>query len=394
MSSITSLLNKYKNVLPPSIIEELKANIPKNISESKVKKIIEKVVEEYLAMRVEPGESVGIVSAESIGEPGTQMTLNTFHFAGVSEMNVTTGLPRIIEIFDAKKEPTTPMMEIYLKKPYSKGKDLEKIAAKIKQTLLEELATEFYINIADLTVEVTLNEEQMKKQNITLSKVVDAIKKNIKGLKVRQADNTLIISKKTKSGGMNELYALREKLKKVIVEGVKRITYVLPIKRGDEYIMMTSGSNLKQVLKLSFVDSERTITNNIFEVYEVLGIEAARQVIINEVYKVMQNQGLTIDIRHIMLVADAMCSLGKISGITRYGIVKGKASVLARASFETPMKYIIQASLSGEVDKLNSVIENVMVNQPVPVGTGLPGLKVKVVKENINAGKTKSKKKK
>ena len=115
-------------------------------------------------------------------------------------------------------------------------------------------------------------------------------------------------------------------------------------------------------------------------VYEVLGIEAVRQAVINEVYKVIEAQGLNVDIRHIMLVSDTMCFSGVLKGITRYGIVSEKASVLARASFETPITHIIEAALVGEKDKLDSVVENVMLNQPVPVGTGLPGLIVKVKK--------------
>ncbi|MBW2993771.1 DNA-directed RNA polymerase subunit A'', partial [Candidatus Woesearchaeota archaeon] len=126
------------------------------------------------------------------------------------------------------------------------------------------------------------------------------------------------------------------------------------------------------------VDKTRTTTNDIYEITAMLGIEAARQAIINEVYKVIEAQGIAVDIRHIMLVSDAMCTMGGIRGITRYGIVREKASVLARASFETPIKHIINAALIGEVDKLDSVIENVMLNQPVPVGTGLPGLITKV----------------
>jgi len=152
----------------------------------------------------------------------------------------------------------------------------------------------------------------------------------------------------------------------------------LPVKRGDEFLIITAGSNLKEVLKLDFVDSGRITTNNIFEIATVLGIEAARQAIINEVYGVIENQGLNVDIRHIMLVADTMCNLGAIKGITRYGVVSEKSSVLARASFETPIKHIINAALVGEVDFLDSVVENVMINQPVPVGTGLPSLVTKV----------------
>jgi DNA-directed RNA polymerase subunit A" len=125
------------------------------------------------------------------------------------------------------------------------------------------------------------------------------------------------------------------------------------------------------------VDSSRTISNDIFEIESIFGIEAARQMIINESTKVLESQGLDIDIRHLMLVADMMTNSGFIRGITRYGIVSEKASVLAKASFETPIRHLINAALMGENDPLNSVIENVMLNQPVPVGTGLPGLKIK-----------------
>jgi len=128
---------------------------------------------------------------------------------------------------------------------------------------------------------------------------------------------------------------------------------------------------------LEEVDAYRATTNNIFEIEQVLGIEAARQAIINEIFKVIESQGLNVDVRHIMLVADTMCVSGTLKGITRYGVVSEKSSVLARASFETPIKHIINAALVGEVDNLNSVVENVMVNQPVPIGTGLPSLSVK-----------------
>ena len=131
------------------------------------------------------------------------------------------------------------------------------------------------------------------------------------------------------------------------------------------------------MLQLEGVDGFRTTTNNICEIEKILGIEAARQAIINEVYKVIENQGLNVDVRHIMLVADTMCFSGQVKGITRYGVISEKASVLARASFETPIKHIINAALIGEVDRLDSVVENVMLNQPVPVGTGIPKLVTK-----------------
>ena len=115
-----------------------------------------------------------------------------------------------------------------------------------------------------------------------------------------------------------------------------------------------------------------------FETADVFGIEAARQTIIDEAVKVIENQGLDIDIRHVMFIADVMTTTGKIKGITRSGITSEKESVLARASFETPLVHLKNASLIGEVDELNSVVENVMLNQAVPLGTGLPGLLAKM----------------
>lgn len=364
--------------LPKSIAEELKEKT-KGMSDSRKKKVVEEVHKEYADARIDAGESVGLVAAESIGEPGTQMTLNTFHFAGVSEMNITVGLPRLIEILDGRKEIKTPMMEIYLKSPYSKGENIRELALSIRETTLKNIASEFAVSIANSTVTVVLDKQKMKDIDITAAQIMVPLKKALKGVNLRKVDdNTIEIKTKGKEEKINEVYKVKEKMKNVYIKGVKGIRQVLPVKRGDEFIIITAGSNLKEIFKMKEVDTARTTTNDIIEISGILGIEAARQAIINEVYKVIEAQGISIDIRHVMLVADAMCTIGGIRGITRYGIVSEKASVLARASFETPINHIIDAALVGEVDKLDSVIENVMLNQPVPVGTGLPGLITKV----------------
>ena len=125
------------------------------------------------------------------------------------------------------------------------------------------------------------------------------------------------------------------------------------------------------------IDKTHITSNDVFEIADVFGIEAARKAIINESLKVIKDQGLDIDIRHVMFLSDVMTRSGTIKGVTRTGITGEKESVLARASFETPMKHIINASLIGERDELNSVVENVILNQPVPLGTGLPGIVTK-----------------
>jgi len=375
---MNKLFRKYEGKLPLKVINDLKENIPKDISDTKLNKILEKTVIEYNNMLVQPGESVGLVAAESIGEPGTQMTLNTFHFAGVAEMNVTMGLPRIIEILDGKKTIRTPMMEVCLKKPYNQGKNIKKLALSIKETKLNEVVSEFRINIAESKIEVVFDENKMKSIGLEYSVIQKSIKNNFKDLSLSKKGNIITLKLNEKEKEFNQVFKIKEKIKDIYVQGIKGITQVLPIKKGNEFLIITAGTNLKKILELDFVDKTRVISNNIFEIANVLGIEAARQAIINEVSKVIQNQGLNVDIRHLMLVADTMCATGSVKGITRYGVVKEKASVLARASFETPLKHIFNASLIGEVDHLNSVVENVMINQPVPVGTGLPGLITKV----------------
>ncbi len=369
---------EFKDVLPLSIIDEIKAKLPDKAAPTKIKKILEMAAEEYQKAKVDPGECVGLVAAESIGEPGTQMTLNTFHLAGVAEMNITMGLPRIIEILDGRQNASTPMMEIYLKPPYNKGKDIRKIAQKVKETTLGEVISEFEINIAETTITVRVDKDKMSMMDTRLSTVQKLLDKSLKGFTIKEKEGDIILKAKGKDFNLNELFKSKEKIKGIYLKGVKSIKQVLPVKRGEEFVIITSGKNLADVLGLDFVDSERTFTNDIFEIERNLGIEAARQAIINEVQKVIDGQGLNVNIRHLMLVADTMCASGTIKGITRYGVVSQKSSVLARASFETPIRHIIKAALIGEEDKLNSVVENVMINQPVPVGTGLPGLVTKV----------------
>ena len=378
------VFDEYIDLLPLSIIEDIKVHVPKGIVKTKLKKVLDLAVEEYNTMQVEPGECVGIISAESIGEPGTQMTLNTFHFAGVSEMNVTTGLPRIIEVLDGSQSLRTPMMEIYLQAPYKNGTEIKKAAQLINETTLQDIANEFLINIPDSIIEVRLDNEKMNTLSLSAEKVQKLLDANMKGINVKLKETSLLIKPKGKEISVNELYKLKEKAKSLYVAGVKGITQVLPVKRGDEFVIITAGTNLKSVFGLEFVDATRTMSNDIFEVYDVLGIEAAREAVVREVFKIITEQGLNVDVRHLMLVADTMCVTGSLKGITRYGIVSQKSSVLAKASFETPIKHIINASLVGEKDELSSVVENVMINQPVPIGTGLLTLVTKDVKRILH----------
>ncbi len=369
-----ALIEKYRLLLPEKLIEEILINTPEKTTPAKKKKIFEMVYKEYKSSLAEPGESVGVISAESIGEPSTQMTLNTFHLAGVSEVNVTTGLPRIIEVLDGRKTISTASMEIYLVPPYNEGKDITKLATQIRETTFRRYIKEIDINIASASLNITLNMKRVQDADLDVKKIIKTIEKSLKGYSLKEGGQGIIIVKATKEENINELYKLKEIIKDVYVNGIKGMKQVIPVKRDNEHVIVTAGTNMKEVFKLDFVDKTRTVSNDLYEVQKYLGIEATRQLIINEINKVLDAQGIPIDIRHIMLVADTMTMSGHVLGINRYGIVKEKPSVLARASFETPIRHLISAAIAGEKDHLNSVIENVMLNQPIPVGTGLPGL--------------------
>ncbi|MBI5797660.1 DNA-directed RNA polymerase subunit A'' [Candidatus Woesearchaeota archaeon] len=377
------IIKKYEGKIPAPMMEEVKLALKeKKLTKTQLETVFTRLEEKYRNARIQPGEAIGIITAESFGEPGTQMTLRTFHFAGVAEVNVTLGLPRLIEIFDARKEPSTPLMIIHLNKPYNKEeKHLEKIIAQIKEIRVYEILNEVSINLLRLQVEFVLNKKRMKELGIVEEETAKIIKDSLKTAEITEKDGRYTASPKNKEAGLPGLYTLKEKIKEVKIKGIDGIQEVIPKMDNNEILLLASGSNLKEVFKIAEVDASNTITNNIFEVAKNLGIEAARETIIAEASKVISEQGLDIDIRHIMFIADLMTVRGEIKGVTRSGITEEKESVLARASFETPIKHLINASLTGEVDYLNSVVENVMINQPIPLGTGLPSLITKLSKE-------------
>ena len=329
---------------------------------------------QHLQKSITPGEAIGLVTAQSFGEPATQMTLNVFHFAGVSEMAISTGLPRLIEILDARKEPSTPSMQIYLESAYNNEKSAKRIAELIKEITLQEVASSFEINWAERKIRIGIDPSKAKELKVSQQEVSDALKQFPgKKFKLYSAQNAITLSFDEKTN-FTDIYLTKEKLKQYRIKGIAGIKQILIEKKGNNFVIITAGSNLKEVFKIRGVDKTRTISNNIHEVNEVLGIEAARQVIINEIKHMMEQHGIHIDDRHIELVADMMCLTGEVKGTVRSGIIADKNSVIARASFETPIRHFVDAAITNTSDRLVSVIENIVLNQPVPVGTGLPCL--------------------
>ncbi|MFH1586115.1 MAG: DNA-directed RNA polymerase subunit A' [archaeon] len=324
---------------------------------------------------IDPGEAIGIVTAQSFGEPSTQMALNVFHFAGVQEMQITMGLPRLIEIFDARKKPSSPKMEIYLKQQYNNEKDARVFAEKIKEVTLKEIASEINLDFTNKKIEIKVSRRGLSQVHTSIKTVVDRL--NDLGFSAKERNGAIILNAEKYS--FKEIYQLKEKLKKTVISGVKGVAQILIAKRDRDFVIITLGTNLKKIAKLKEVNVDKLISNDLHEVSEVFGVEAARQLIIDEIKNVLVTQGLDIDIRHLKLAADAMTNTGMVKGVTRMGIIAQKNSILARATFEIPDKQFVNASIKGAGDKLTGIVENIILNQPVPIGAGLPGLLVKVI---------------
>jgi DNA-directed RNA polymerase subunit A' len=368
---LEKLLKKYQPTLNDRLVRELTDKLgASHLNEDGLKETMEKVDEAMDYSRVEPGEASGIVAAQSIGEPGTQMTLRTFHFAGVRERDVTLGLPRLMELVDARKIPATPSMDIYLTKDYASSN--EKAVKVAKEILFTKVGNVVAFSEVDPTegIKLHLGPELMADRNTNpeeIAKVVETGKRKVQ----QDKRNANVIHVSMPDADLSALFTLRNKILNMKLKGIPGITRVTVVKEGEEWFIQTAGSNLGKVVQVQGVDPTRVYTNNVHEVAQVLGIEAARATLVRELMSTLDEQGLEVDIRHIFLVADLMTSKGYIQQIGRHGIAGSKSSVLARAAFEITVPTLAEAAVKGEVEDLKGVTENVIVGLPIPVGTGM-----------------------
>jgi DNA-directed RNA polymerase subunit A" len=333
----------------------------------------------YVDTRVDPLDPVGTVSAQSIGEPGTQMTMNTFHYAGVAEIDVTQGLPRLIELVDARKTPDTPMMTVYLEDEYATDRErAHEVVWSIESTKILALG-DVSTNVADMVVQVDLNDDTLRERwprEDDVGEIAEEISETIQdALGVETRRKGTVVQFGPEQPSYRELLQLVEQLREIVFKGIEDVTRVVIRKetteQGEEFVLYTEGSAFGDVLDIEGVDGTRSTTNNIHEVYRNLGVEAAREAIINETMDTLEEQGLDdVNVRHLMLVSDIMTNRGTIESIGRHGISGSKESVLARAAFEVTVNHLLDAAIHGELDDLDGVIENVIVGKPVAIGTG------------------------
>lgn len=358
------------------------------MSAKQLQVFLETCIYRYHKKKIEAGTAIGSISAQSIGEPGTQMTLKTFHFAGVASMNVTGGVPRIKEIINAAKNISTPIITALLDCD-SKEEYARYVKSEIEKTLLGQIVKSIKVVIKcnEPYISVVFDEERLKDLHMddSLESIRLSILENKKVKQVKLMATHVIIpaskipkirifsAAKDKDKLQFDLHHLKSVLPMVVVKGIGTVERALIVKEKAKYKLLIKGTNLGAVLGTPGVNGIKTKSNHIMEVWYTLGIEAARRSIIDEIQGTMKS--MNIDIRHMMLLADVMTSTGEVLGITRFGMTKMKDSVLMLASFEKTAEHLFNAPFHGRRDQIEGVSECIIMGIPIQFGTGI--LKVK-----------------
>lgn len=404
--------------------------------------VLGEIEDRFLRSTISPGEMVGVLAAQSIGEPATQMTLNTFHYTGIASKNVTLGVPRLKEILNVATNLKTPSMMVYQEKANMHSQETAKILRSlvehttlrsvtdateivydpdIQDTIIEadKDAVESYFVLPDnywnpdqtqskYVLRVLLSRRKLLDKNLNVVDVANKIREQFVGdLHVINSDNNAevlsirirLIMDRLQEDQDDDKAAVEEDtmLKRIEghlldhltirgVEGVER-AFLSPEQRvriGDdgsyiqrtddplcqEWYLVTTGSSLKQTLEVEGVDSTRTDSNNFSEILHVLGIEACREALFRELWKVLTFDGSYFNKRHVALLADVMCHRGFLMAVTRHGINRADTGALMRCSFEETVEILLEAAGAGDLDDCRGVSENIMLGQLAPLGTG------------------------
>lgn len=357
------------------------------VTEANLHEFLRQCWVKYMKAKIEPGSAVGAVGAQSIGEPGTQMTLKTFHFAGVASMNVTLGVPRIKEIINAAKVINTPIIAARLVNERSE-QAARIVKGRIEKTYLGDVASVIEEAWASkytyLGVHIDMDAIQKLQLEVTLDDIKNAIVA-MPRLKIRPERVTIIPQKsrlriylypdEKEKDVYYTLKHLKRLLPKVVIKGIPNASRAVISDEKGERKLLVEGYGLKEVMTTEGVVGTQTQTNHIMEMQQVLGIEAARTSIYREIDYTMASHGMSIDPRHVMLLADVMTYKGEVLGITRFGVAKMKDSVLMLASFEKTTDHLFDAALYGKSDSIAGVSESIIMGNPArTVGTGMPTL--------------------
>lgn len=386
--------------------------------------LIDTVIVKNMKSWAVPGELVGIIAAQSIGEPTTQLTLNTFHLAGVAaKSNMTRGVPRVKELLKVTKNPKATSITVYMKPEFRDNKDaVREVMQDLELTMLKDIvlksAIYYEANTSQSIIEedrelidfyrmfekdqdihseshwilrLTFDRELMFNKNITMDDVNmilnDKYTENINTVYSDYNSQRLMMRIWIKPGDtvygdhLEGLKKFQNKiLNSVIIRGVPGIRSVTMRKNRDmleynnsiyniveQYIIDTDGANYGEIMCHPAVDGTKLYSTNVHDLYEHLGIEATRIGLYMELKAVFEDAG--VNYRHMGILVDVMTRAGKLMSIDRYGINKNNIGPLAKASFEETEKILLKAALFGEVDPVTGVSANIMMGQPIRGGT-------------------------
>lgn len=320
---------------------------------------------------IQPGTAVGAIAGQSIGEPGTQMTLKTFHFAGVASMNITLGVPRLKEIINAVSNINTPIINLALTKTdllsaqIVKGKILKVYFKDICTNVTETVSKEIYW--LDFKIDTNLiNKLRLQIDLLGIKHKLNLTEQS----SIVNNDIIRITLKNTINQNIFNIQKLKKKIMNTIINGISTVSKVIIHNDKGVHKVICEGFGLQKMLGLRGVDFSISSGNGILETQEVLGIEAARALIINEIEYVVGKHGIKIDPRHIMLLADTMTYKGEVLGITRFGISKMSCSTLMLASFEQTSDHLFDAAIKSKEDPVIGVSESIILGKPISIGTG------------------------
>lgn len=387
-----------------------------------IPKLKEELRKNYIQSQIQPGESVGIISAQSIGQKNTQSTLNTFHKAGQAETQVLTGVPRFQELLNTTKEPKGPSCKIFFRKKHKTLKSIKNtVKYNIKELKFKDISKECSVLVEkenhewyeifnmlyedrewfrslneDYTgfLKIKLNMDILFKYKLPMVEIVKIIHNSFLDSvcffstesigeihiyfdmsNIELDEELLFVNEENKE----EIYleeVVEPKIKDMTIAGISNISNIYYLKEGSEWILETDGTNYRDIMNISFVDKLRTVSNDIWEIYNILGVEATREYLLEEFQSIMEG----INKCHIDILVERMTFGGGISSISRYTMRKEKIGPISKSSFEETVDQFLRAGINNEVDNIKAVSSNIVCGNVADFGTGMMELKVDVDK--------------
>lgn len=423
---INYLFSDYENYFPSfldnilkekilnNILEPLKEQFRKEeIYEETLPQIKEKIKQYTIQSIVPTGEMIGVLCAQSIGERQTQLTLNSFHQAGLAVNTVLSGVPRFLEILNATKDPKVSINSFEMEnKSYKTIADIrKKISSDLVHILWKDLIISETLYLKDKEEEpwyesfelfysnefryhnccfsYKLNKEKMYQYNISLSNIRNIMENEFEylyvvfsPLHIGQIDFFIDLDEIEKSNDIEEkknfyieLFlqeVLRPKILEITISGIPKIKdyYIQKNDQTKQFYIDTEGSNIIELLKLDFIDKKTLKTNHMWEVYQIMGIEGTRKFLLEELKNIVSSDGTFINECHLTILIDLMTFNGTIQSISRYGVKKEQNSVLTRSSFEESLEHFSKAAFFSEKEMIRSVSASIMCGKRSNIGSG------------------------